>query len=234
MNASFSFDQIKPYLLPIITVVVVVVLLPLVILPWFSDARNHLTSLDQQRTKLTAVRTKADALDKMDTSTNKQLLNTQVEPAMPSEADPAGVLGTLEQVAAAAGAQAKGVHFGQAATPTASSASADNSAVSANLSVEGSYASIFSFISQSETVARVVSLSTLHILPASDNKDQLIATFDVLAPYQPLPTDLGPVETPLPDRTDAKNKTLTKVSKLHQAPYAPTPDTSISGRPSPF
>lgn len=236
MNANFNFDKIKPYMLPIIALVVLVVLTPLVILPWFTNARTNWDMVKSQQTKLTALQTKADALDKMNTTTNKQALDEKVEPAIPSQADPAGVLGTLEQVAVASGATAKGVHFGQgaAAAPAAAAATTEGGNVTVSLSIQGSYASIFNFISQSETVSRVISLSTMHIVPAGDTNNTLVATFDALAPYQPVPTNLGLAEEPLPVFTSAKSKTLTAVSSLHQATYAPTPDTSISGRQSPF
>jgi Tfp pilus assembly protein PilO len=233
MNASFNLDKIKPYLLPIITAVVVIILVPLVILPWFNNAQTNLGTVSTQNTKLSALQTKADMLSKMDTITNTQVLNQKVEPAIPSQADPAGALGTLEQVAIASGATAKGVHFGQATTVSAAGAAKANT-VAAALSVQGSYASIFDFISHSETVSRVISLTSMHIVPSGDANGTLVASFDAVAPYQPVPTNLGLAEDPLPVRTDAKTKILTVINSLHQASYAPTPDTAITGRPSPF
>jgi hypothetical protein len=127
------------------------------------------------------------------------------------------------------------VHFGgtTAATTTVTNAkAAAGNSVSASLSVEGSYASIMTFIMQSESVARVLSLSTLHIVPTTGGT--LTATFDVLSPYQPLPTDLGPSEEPLPVQTPSKTKTLQVVNGLHQASYTPTALVDITGKQNPF
>jgi Tfp pilus assembly protein PilO len=238
MTANLNFEKIKPYLLPIVALSVLVVLVPLVILPWIGDIQTSLATTSTKQTQLTKMQDKVAMLNKMDNQTNKQLLQDKVQPAIPDEADPAGMLGTLEQVAVASGASAKGVHFGgsTAAAPASPSASgtAANPAVATSLSVQGNYASILSFIAQSETVARVVSLTSMHILPVGEDGGILTATFDVEAPYQPIPADLGPADQPLPEQTAAKTKTLDMISKLHQASYAPTPAIRISGKQNPF
>lgn len=235
MTANLNFEKVKPYLLPIIALIVLVILVPLIIMPWVSDVQTGFGNMGTSQTKLTAMQAKADALDKMDGQTNKQLLQQKVEPAIPSEADPAGVLGTLEQVAITSGATAKAVQFGQGTGPSSpSAAAAGKDEVSTNLTVQGSYANIATFIAQSEAVARVVSINSLHIVPAADGSAALLATFSVSAPYQPLLDDLGPAEEPLPEQTAAKTKTLEAISKLHAASYAPTTLSEITGKQNPF
>lgn len=237
MNPKMNFDSLKPYLLPIIALAVLVVLTPLIILPWFGDVQTGWASMGTQQTKLSALQTKADALDKVDGDQQKKTLQDEVEPAMPSQADPAGALGTIEQLANASGVQPKGAKYGQSSSGTAAAtapgAATTGGAVPVTVSLNGNYAGILNFITQSETTARVLSISTLHIVPGATG-DQLVATIDVVAPYQPMLTDLGPAEEPLPTLTSAKAKILTDTSKLHPASYAATPVDSISGRQSPF
>ena len=242
MNSSMSMDQLKPHLLPIISVVVLVILVPLVMLPWVGDIQKSWDEAEAKQTKLAAIQTKADQLEKMDAEVNKELLEDSVTPAIPDIADPAGLLGTIEQAALASGTVTKGVHYGAAeavaapanAAPGTEGASPALKVVTANLSVEGSYANILSFISRTEKIARVLSIESLHVVPAEDESNALVATFDVTSPYEPLPEDLGPSESPLPERTPAKTNILDTVSKLQRANYAPTPATSIKGKNNPF
>jgi Tfp pilus assembly protein PilO len=236
MTASLNIDQLKPYLLPIVTVVVLLVLVPLIIMPWLGDVQAGFAQMQTNQQKLNAMRAKADALEKLDAETNRQLLRQKVEPAIPSEADPAGLLGTLEQIAVSTGSKTKTVQYSQSGTkPTAAGEEAGQS-VSTNFTIEGTYANIAFFISRAESVARVVSLNSMHIVPVSgsDNGDALLATFDVVAPYSPLPTDLGPAESPLPERTSAKTQALETVNKLQQASYAATAPAAITGKQNPF
>lgn len=234
MTMNLNADKLKPYLLPIIALAVLIILVPLVIMPWIGQINTSFHNLGDRQAKLTTMQAKADTLEHMDAATNKSILQTKVEPAIPSQADPSGVLGTLEQLAIASGTTAKGVHFAAAGTTTAAdpNAASAGTSVSTNLSIEGHYANILSFISQSETVARVVGLTSMHIV--ADDTDILVATFDVVAPYQAIPTDLGPADQPLPEQTKAQTKTLAIVNALHMASYAPTPVVDISGKQNPF
>ena len=237
-----GLNAAKPYLIPIIAAAVLLITAPLVMWPWFNDVQADWSKLNAQKTLRDQLMAKADQLDKLNDTQNRQDLQTKVEPAMPSDADPSGVLGTVEQLAATAGVQPKGLRYAsndasaKGAAAGAAGASGSSS-VKTNISVQGDYSNIYNFILRSENVARVVDLSSLHIAYATvsgGSSNQLVASFDVLAPYLPLPTDLGPIETPLPAMDPSMTAMLDKVSKLPRANYAPTDTKDISGRPSPF
>lgn len=236
-TGSLNVDKIKPYLLPIIALVVLIVLVPLVIMPWIGEVRTNYANYNDRKTKLTEMQVKADKLEKMDATANLNTLQTEVEPAIPSQADPSGVLGTLEQLAYASGTTPKGVQFAAAATaaPVAAAAGAPaaGTSVATNITVEGPYANVVSFVTQSESIRRVVGLTSLHIT-ASQVPGVVTATFDVVAPYQAVPTDLGSTDQPLPELTAAKTITLKKVTSLTEPKYAATPIVDIIGKQNPF
>src|SRR5690606_26939886 len=103
MNTSMDTSSLKNYALPIATALVVIVLVPLVILPWLSSLRTDWDELQAKQELREQMSVKADTLESIDNSVNQDLLVNKAEPAMPSTSDPAGVLATLEQVAALSG-----------------------------------------------------------------------------------------------------------------------------------
>ncbi len=229
---TMTVDSFKPYIMPVAAAVILIAVIPLLALPWVGDIQDSFKTMSDKQTKLDALKEKVAALQGLQAEQNKATLTEKVEPVIPSQADPAGLLGTLEQVAVGAGASTQGVRYGQDKTVVKNTES--GSTVETNLSVVGGYANIVNFIRQSETVARVVSLTSLHIVPSSDEDGTLVATFDVSSPYQPFPEDLGPAEEPLPQRTSAKEATLTAIDSLHLASYAPTSAQTITGKDNPF
>ena len=108
---ALNLASLKPYLLPIVTVVAVLLIVPLALLPGISGLQDRVASLQKAQDTLKAETDKADRLEKLDITTYSDQLTTNAETAMPSKSDPSGVLGTLELVASSSGVTSRGVRF---------------------------------------------------------------------------------------------------------------------------
>jgi Tfp pilus assembly protein PilO len=229
MTTTINAQSLKPYILPIVTGLVVILVTPFAILPWFGTIQTDVQTLATQKDLYQQLVTKGNTLDTANISDLQDQLATYLEPALPSQADPAGVLGTMEQIAASSGVSTKGAQF--ASTAQAETASG---MVKVTLGVDGGYTNVAKFIQLAENTSRVLSFDTLRITSAGTQANATVsATVDVLAPYNGV-TDLGAIESPLPPKDLAMTKTLDVVKGLARASYSPTAPQSITGKANPF
>ena len=157
-------------------------------------------------------------------------------PAIPAEMDPAGLLGTIEQIARLSQASISGVTYSDA---TASVVATDATAqvegmnyVIVSVSVEGSYEQIASFIARSEMVSRVITLDTLHIVKGEDGNPN-VASFDIRSPYIAHPETLE-LEAPFEELGTTETAVIDHLNTFDDVEYAPTDVSSIVGKTNPF
>ena len=231
-----NLDSLKSYALPIIAAVVVVAAVPLAIIPWFNDITANWDKMSVESARRDTLKAKADALEGFDVTENKALLEQTVLPAIPAEMDPAGLLGTIEQIARLSQASISGVTYSDA---TASVVATDATAqvegmnyVIVSVSVEGSYEQIASFIARSEMVSRVITLDTLHIVKGEDGNPN-VASFDIRSPYIAHPETLE-LEAPFEELGTTETAVIDHLNTFDDVEYAPTDVSSIVGKTNPF
>ena len=236
MDSSMNLDSLKSYALPIIAAVVVVAAVPLAIIPWFNDITANWDKMSVESARRDTLKAKADALEGFDVTENKALLEQTVLPAIPAEMDPAGLLGTIEQIARLSQASISGVTYSDA---TASVVATDATAqvegmnyVIVSVSVEGSYEQIASFIARSEMVSRVITLDTLHIVKGEDGNPN-VASFDIRSPYIAHPETLE-LEAPFEELGTTETAVIDHLNTFDDVEYAPTDVSSIVGKTNPF
>ena len=236
MDTSMNLDSLKSYALPIVAAVVVVAAVPLAIMPWFSDITTNWDKMSVESTRRDTLKTKADALEGFDVTENKALLEDTVLPAIPAEMDPAGLLGTIEQIARLSQVSIAGVSYSDAASSVVATDAATQvegmNFVTVSVSVEGSYEQIASFIARSEMVSRVVTLDTLHIVKGEDGNPN-VASFDIRSPYVAHPETLE-LEAPFEDLGTAEAAVIDHLNTFDDVEYAPTDISSIVGKTNPF
>ncbi len=236
-SSSMNMDSLKTYALPIIAAVVVVAAVPLAIMPWFNDITTNWDKAAVESDRRDALKVKADALEKFDVTENKALLEQTVLPAIPATMDPAGLLGTIEQVARVAGVGVKGITYANGAVsavqPSDAAAKVEGlGSITATVSMEGSYEQIAMFITRSEMVSRVLALETLHITKG-EGDTPATASFDIRSPYIPHPATLA-LEAPFQELGSAETSVVDYLKSFEEVDYAPTDVSSIVGKTSPF
>jgi Tfp pilus assembly protein PilO len=228
--------SLKSYIIPLVAVVVVAGAVPLVILPGVSGIQEGYAAYQAKQTSLTQLQQKVEDLTKFDLTTNQSDLVTYVEPAIPSEADPSGVLGTMEQVAGQSGVGISSARYTSAASP--GTKQSEKGEVRVTLTLSGNYANVAKFIENSEKVSRPASIKALKIstpaVTTGPGAGNLVATVDFISPYLTLPKTLGKADEQLAPYGSAETKALDQVKALARTGFAPTQPQSITGKASPF
>lgn len=238
MDTSMNMDGLKSFALPIAAAVVVVAAVPLAIMPWFNEITTNMDKVSVESARRDGLKTKADALQSFDVSENKLLLEKTVLPAIPSEMDPAGLLGTIEQVARLSGVGLKGITYSDAASAVSAQVASDTGeaqtvdSVMVSISVEGSYEQIANFIARSEMVSRVLTLDTVHIVKGEQGSPN-VASFDIRSPYVPFPKTLE-LEAPFEKLGAAETAVVDHLNMFDDIEYAPTDVSTITGKANPF
>lgn len=240
-NSSLNLDGLKSYALPLTAVVVVVAAVPLAIMPWFTDITEGWAEYSEKTELHSKLEAKVQKLESFDIEPSKALLEDTIEPALPSERDPAGLLGTIDRVANQADVAIASVTYSDMSNTQQQVQEVEAPVVTmaenvmATVLVEGTYENIVSFVASSERVLRIINLDSLHFSKVAEEDNLIAASFDVSAPFLPHPTTLGPVETPFPELTPARTKIVDMIkSDYSQSGYSPTRVESITGRVNPF
>jgi Tfp pilus assembly protein PilO len=229
MNMSLGSSQVKEYMLPILTFVVILTIIPLVALGWVGQVMDVFKTLDVKKEQVRVMQAKLQALEGLNDEENRKQLVQKVEPALPSVADPSGALGTIEQVAAASGVRMSAANYANGAV---TKGQGGESLVKATVTVAGDYAAINAFLKATEKAARILEVETLQI---SSGAGAVAATMGINAPYMGVLTDLGAPDAALPGSMSAQQQsTLNRLSALSVAPFAPTDEKAIAGKANPF
>lgn len=203
MNNS-TFEKFKVYLVPILSIVVVVVLVPTVVLPQFSKIRENLSVVNQNSDRLDDLESKADALEelaKAEAALDKNL--AIAESALPIEKDVARLVRGVQGLAVETGLEVSKVEIkpGKTATVAADTAAAPTTQASTakplataetskselifGLSLRGNLASFQNFLKSVESTKRLLILSSFK----STSTSGVDYSYNVVinAPFGPLP-----------------------------------------------
>lgn len=246
MNSSMSFEMLKPNILPIATVLIVLATVPLAIMPMGTQIKSDFEEFSEQNELLEELIAKADSLAKLDIDESRRLLQDTVQPALPAEPDPSGALAVAERIAQEVEISITAVSYsGSPSTNNAANSNANNAAaqessqigpepVLASITLSGDFVKVSDFIRRSERALRVLDINALHITKSNDEGIEVVATIDFSAPYLPHPTDLGPVEDPLPMLTSTETATIDIIKQYEKAEFTPTQTGNIVGKVNPF
>lgn len=205
MASNFA-SSLKTYVIPLVSIVVVIFLVPGVILPQIKKIQENYRVVTKDKDRLKALETKAAALE--DLAQAQESLNENLataESALPIQKDVARLLRGVQNLAVAAGLEVSKVEIKpgktatdsastkEAAAPTNQTASNTKSTPVAasktelifNLGMRGNLTSLQSFLKSIEATKRLLILSSFK----STSEAGVDFNIDVLinAPFGPLP-----------------------------------------------
>ena len=238
MRLGHLFDQYSLYIVPFMATLMVVILSFTVLFPKIGNIRDHLQIRGAKDTQLNQLVIKRKLLESM-TSEESQKLYKEAEKALPQEKDAASVLTTLESVAAKTQFTLDNVSFApgrvstgaaQAAAntdPAATQKKADAETIFVSVSGRGTTAQFHDFIKLLESSRRLTDLESVTFSYTQEQPDFLIAKFSLGAYYLLPITEIGSVDSQLPQITTEEQAV---VAKVIQYPYvSETEQIPISG-----
>ena len=214
---------------PAVAVAVSVIVAVLVTWPKFSEVLKLRTSNTELEVRLSSLREKAAVLERL--SGDRADLELQLahsEQLLPSDKNIFSVISLVEQVSGSSGVLLNRLEVSPGAIGTASpgAASAVPQAapaagspadlapkVSLKLAVTSDYSSFLRFANQLLSFPRVVSISDLSLASSGSSGQayQIRSSFTLNAFWQPLPTELASVESPVEVLTNDEKELLSGV-----------------------
>ncbi len=190
-------------LIPVGSVLVVVLLVPLVVLPQIQKIRDNLAVINQNSERLEKLKVKAIALEKLTEAQDELDKNLAIaEAALPIQKDVARLVRGVQNLASASGLETTKVEVKPGRTATSSAEqSRSNSETSANpasnsnpitinellfeLNLKGNLASYQGFLKSIESSRRLLIMSSFK--GSSDSGSDYTYTVLISAPFGPLP-----------------------------------------------
>lgn len=202
MNSSF--DKIKTYFVPLLSIIVVVLLVPTVVMPQVKKLSENWKIVNQNGKRLDALETKATALEQIASAHDELDRNlSTAESALPIEKDVARLVRGVQNLAVGSGLEVRKVEIKPGKTATTSATPATTTDASAtppvnkdtvvsskndlifDLTVRGSLEAFQSFLKSLEATKRLLILSSFKA--ASDSGSDYLFDVVVDAPFGPLP-----------------------------------------------
>jgi len=99
--------------------------------------------------------------------------------------------------------------------------------VQIKISMTSDYKSFLQFLKNALAISRVISIRDLSAASASDSSSQIRASMVVDAFWQPLPSDLASIETPISDLTSQEQEKLSRVTATGLSASPATPSVPL-------
>jgi len=203
-----NFEQLKNYLIPVLSIVVVVIMIPLFILPQLSKIAEASKIINKNKNRLSSIEKKATELAEL--SKNKNDLEEKIkiiEQALPVDKSVAKLVSGIQQLAISSGLRVSTFKIvpGKIATESAKPVSNNSKKTQTNtkkntgsseatsaeknllfqITLDGGIAQFQTFLTTLEKAKRILVLNEFK----SSSQDGKIFKFEVYlrAPYSPLP-----------------------------------------------
>lgn len=226
MLFSFSTQKLlqryKVYLLPVVTVVLVIGLTITFLQPKISDILRAREELSQGKSKLDRLTQKASTLSSLDQTALRSKFKT-LEGALPSEKDIPGFLVGIQRIANEASISVEAVELsagsistGSAQTKTVPGGTNSSQVVTAKVTIKGTFGAIRAFLDKSSQTRRLVSIKGISLGGTEAQKASGEITIDLSFSiyFQPLPTTLGEISASLPQITTEEDKIYQKIANF--------------------
>lgn len=223
-ESTLALGKYTPLVVPVVSILISVAILLLIVWPKASETLQIKNSNSDLSNKANSLAQKAALLANLD----QEELEKQVvaaEQLMPSDKDVFVLVSQIESAAGSSGVllnrveSAPGSLDGAAGGSPASPPPAPDGAqadiapkIELGVSLTSGYSSLLSFLSNVLAIPRTVSISNLSIsASSSEGSVQLKTTMTIIAYYKELPKDLGSIETPIVELTQAEQERLRKI-----------------------
>lgn len=209
-------QQIKPLLLPVITIIIVVVLSAKFLLPKVGDIQKILLETQKINQELASLESKAGKLNELKNSSLTSDFQ-QMEMLLPSEKNIMLIFSTLEILEKRNNVIIEGLSIKPGlidkgkvqADKKTKTGSEDLSFI---FSVTGTQDSVNQFLDELLSTAPIFTVNKVNLAINSGIVD---ATIDVVTYFQSLPESLGNITTPLPELSATQKKTLETVKRYN-------------------
>lgn len=205
-----SFDKIKEYFIPVLSIAVVVILFPLLIMPQLNKIAQASKVINANKNRLTAIENKAKALEKQ--SEDKANINQKLgvaESVLPITKDVARLVLGVQQLAISSGLKVTALKIqpGKTATSSATPATIGNTKTTPSetaaqpttvqpktaqtsldfeIGLSGSFPVFEGFLKSLESAKRILTLSSFKSVPSTTGSGFNFDVF-ITAPYGQLP-----------------------------------------------
>lgn len=246
-----SFEQLKSYFIPVLSIVAVLVMIPVFIMPQLNQIADASKVINKNQARLDTIEKKAKDLEKL--SREKDTLDQKIniiEQALPVDKSIAPLVSGIQQLAINSGLSVKSFKIqpgktatesAKAATPTQTTPKTTSAKqktepavtpASKNLifqmSLQGGTKAFGSFLTALEKAKRILVLEEFK----SQSTDGVSFTFDIFlqAPYAPLPKlSEDQVGEPLPTLT-VQNENL--IEDLNSSEFQDVTESQINPGPT--
>lgn len=222
----FSFPQkYKPFLLPVLTLVIIVILsltLGKFLLGKVFETRTQISELQEKNKSLEA---KEQLLSRSGSEGLKQQVSAAVA-AIPSENSSLFLLSTIRALTNESGLQIS--DFGIREDQDVKQGSR---LVQARLDLQGSIFSALSFLGAIQNSAPLVKVTSLNFTLSGVN---ILAKVTVVSSWSPLPSELSRVDSPIEGLSNPEQELLGKLSQLRMPRITEVLTSQPAGKPDPF
>lgn len=215
----------KPFLLPVLTFVVILVLsltLGRFLVDKVFETRQKNAEL-QDKNKL--LEGKADLLSTLDAEGLKKQVNI-ASSAIPSDNPSVLALSQIRTLAQENGLLISSFQIGESQEPKKT-----GRVVAATANVEGSIFSIISFLRTIENSTPLLKITDLKLTLSGGS---VLAKATVVSSWNPLPSELGKVDSPISGISGTEQELLGKLSGLRLPQISQSPVGQPAGKPDPF
>lgn len=205
------FKKIQLFFPLVLVMVLNLILFLKVVLPEREIIRQNFGKIKEKRAKLSALKTKAEALANLDSNIlgkNFQIANR----ALPSEKDPLVLLTALNNLLGATTLTSGKIELAPgiiSATESATKKEVQNF-LTFKLRVEGNLTEIKAFLAKISKTSPLLAIKSLTLNSSGGN---FSADLEMVFYWQPLPSFLGKVSDPLATLTGVEEKTLKEISQ---------------------
>lgn len=226
ITSNQYYLRYKIILWPAVVGIICVVLLIFIIIPQIQNSFFTLRTLSDSEARLRNLDKKADLLERINTSEYRQNINTALI-ALPEEKD---IPGVLSQILFLLGAnQLKLVAIGLSPAPPSSS---NLESVGLKLEVEGDTLGIKNFLTKLRAVPRLMKVTGLEV---NGSRETIQATISLTAHYLGLVSQLGDIEKPIEEVSQAELEVLTTIkNNLRSTPSSLVITPTSTGKVDPF
>lgn len=231
-NVSFM-ENLKDWLIPLFSFLVIFVISLFVIYPWFNDIMVKRQQIQDSQTLLDQeLKPKLSLLQSLDKSTLQNYLLT-MELLVPSSPNVPSIFSTIEGIAAGLGLKVDSLSY------SGFLEAKDKSEIKLSFSVSGGQDKLLNFSQGLNSTVPLLHVFKLSLL-AKDQSSDGAASLSLSSPYYPIPQNLGPVSVNINKVTDSEKSVLDKLEQTFLQPLNSgssaqiTPTPLPSGKNNPF
>lgn len=229
------FRQVKLFILPLFTIIIVLLLTSYVLMPKISESQELLAKVDNEKRLQSVLDKKAQKLQSLESSS--LLLDfTNLEYILPSKKDVVLIFDSMDRLEAE-----NGVFIGSLSLKpgklesegqkidTDETAASGIGTINFSTIVSGPQDGILAFLSNLQTSSPFFKINSISV---NSTKGIIVASLNLSTFYQPLPATLGKIESSLSEMSASQKKALETVNSFHILQLTPFKEVTNQGTPS--